>query len=74
MEQPTDIDLRLRAIDQMTPAEGFNVVGVDDYEDPGDELYLVGHTATMEEAQALVDQRKRANPQEVLHIYGQKGA
>lgn len=72
--EPSDIDMRLRAIDQMTPAQGFNVVGVDDYEDPGEELYLVGHTETMEEAQELVDQRKRNNPQETLHIYGQKGA
>ena len=74
MAEATDLDLRMAAIAQMTPAEGFNVVGMDDYEDPGEELYLVAHVGTMQEAQALVDQRKKQSPDEVLYIYGQKGA
>lgn len=74
MAEQTDFDLRLAAKKAMMPDEGFNVVGMDDYEDPGEELYFVAHASTMEQAQAFVAERKKENPDEVLYIYGQKGA
>ena len=62
-------DKRMAALDAMTPEEGFNLVGVDDYEEPGDELYLVGNYPTKEEAERVKQQRLAGNPQEVLYIY-----
>jgi hypothetical protein len=69
-EAPTTfLDKRLAAIAEFTPTSGYNVVGVDDYELPGDELYLVAHVDTMAEAQTIVEQRHARNPEEILNIY-----
>lgn len=35
-----------------TPVSGFNLVGLDDLEPPGEQLYLIGNFPTMEEALA----------------------
>ena len=60
---------RVRAMDRFIPNEGFNVVGVDSFEEPGDELYLIGHFATREEAEAARATAERENPMEKVHIY-----
>lgn len=52
------------------PTDGFNVVGVDDFEDPGEQLYLVGHYATREEAQAALKKFQDRNPGHMAHVYG----
>lgn len=64
-----DVKKALEAIEEMTPKTGFNLVGVDDFEEPGEELYLVGHFDTREAADAAKTDRLRKNPDEVLHIY-----
>ena len=48
----TNFEKRLAAIDRLTPREGFNVVAVDDYEEAGDDLYLVGQYKTKEDAES----------------------
>lgn len=54
---------------KFVPKEGFNLVGVDDFEEPGEELYLVGHFDSREEAEAFKAKRLKADPNEVLHVY-----
>lgn len=65
---------RLAAKKEFTPKKGFNLVGVDDFEEPGDELYLISHHATRGEAEQAKKNRKTANPDETLHIYGSEAA
>jgi hypothetical protein len=43
------IDLEIRIF---TPPSGFNLVGLNDYELPGEQLYLIAHFSTIEEAEA----------------------
>lgn len=51
------------AMDRMTPTSGFNLVGVDTFEKPGEELFLVGHYAKRDEAiAALRKKRSEADP------------
>lgn len=38
--------------DRHIPVSGFNLVGLDDFELPGEQLYLIGNFPTMEEALA----------------------
>jgi hypothetical protein len=64
------MDLRLRAQKAMTPrkGEGYNVVGVDSFEEPGDELYLIGNYSTQEEAERVAALRRRQHP-DTVHVY-----
>lgn len=62
----------LSAIEKLTPKTGYNLVGVDDYELPGEELYLVAHYKTAIEAAAARDARRKANPGKTYHVYGPK--
>jgi hypothetical protein len=63
------IDKMLDAKERMTPTEGFNLVGVDEYEEPGDELYLVGNFLSKNAANLERQRRLKENPTEKLHIY-----
>jgi hypothetical protein len=65
-----DVKKALAAMEKMTPKEGFNLVGVDDFEPPGEELFLIGHFDTKDEAEAAKAERLRENPDAVMHIYG----
>ena len=51
------------------PKSGFNVVGVDDFEMPGEQLYLVGHFTDKKAAEAALARFQKANPDETAHIY-----
>jgi hypothetical protein len=55
-------------IRKFTPEEGFNVVGVDAFERPGEALYLVGHYATRHEAQAAA-RAHEASSGDRAHVY-----
>ncbi len=57
-------------IKEMTPKTGFNVVGVDKFEQPGDELYLVKHCKTKEEAEKVVADMTKKHPRDDFHVYG----
>jgi len=52
----------LEAKKAMTPETGYNVVGVDTFEPPGEELFLVGHYDTWEEAEAVRKARASTTP------------
>lgn len=57
---------------KFTPAEGFNVVGVDASADPGEEaLYLINHVATREEAEQIVKRAKAGGDRR--YVYAAKG-
>ena len=56
--------------ENFTPKTGFNLVGVDDYEVPGEQLYLIQHCTTEEEAVAAMTARKKIRPREKVYIYG----
>jgi len=60
---------RLAAKDAMTPSTGANLIGVDDFEEPGHELYLIGRYPTVEAAEAAQKRRKIAEPDEVTYVY-----
>lgn len=67
-----DFQKRLKAKRGMTPrpGQGYNLVGLDDYEEPGDELYLVGQFKTWALADGARRERRRRKPDEALFIYG----
>ena len=65
-----DFEKMLAAKAEMIPKRGFNLVGGDEYEDPGEELYLIGHYQTRKKAEAALKVRHRANPDEVVYVYG----
>ena len=62
---------RLKAQEAMTPkaGQGFNVVGVDDYQPAGEELYLVRNFATRQEAEAFAKAYRKKTSDEIV-IYG----
>lgn len=55
---------------ELTPKEGFNLVGLDDYEEPGDQLFLIGHYKTKSEALAAEKDHNRRNKDVRTFIYG----
>ncbi len=54
----------------LTPEVGFNLVGLDYFADPGDQLYLVEHFEIYQDA--LNAKKERKNPNEYFILY--KGA
>lgn len=58
----SDLMRRLEAKRALTPppGQGYNVVGVDPFEDdPGQNLHLIDHFATRAEAEAFIAKSKR---------------
>lgn len=64
-----EFEMRLRQMETMTPKKGFNLVGVDTFEDPGNELYFIGHFSTRAAAEREKKNRLKKNPHEVVHVY-----
>lgn len=54
---------------KFTPKKGFNVVAVDDYEMPGEGLYLVAHFDTREEAEKAAKEHTKKRG-ETAFVYG----
>lgn len=52
------------------PKTGYNVVGVDDFELPGEQLYLVRHFDDEAAATAAATKFKKDNPGEAAYVYG----
>ncbi len=64
------VEKMLSAMERMTPKTGANVVGVDDFEDPGEELYLVKHCASVAEAEAYAKAYRKKHPDsDPVHVY-----
>lgn len=64
------IDAIVADIKRCTPTTGYNLVGIDLYEAPGECAYVVGHFTTREAADAALRARSLADPDERLHVYG----
>jgi len=52
------------------PTSGFNVVGVDTYELPGEQMYLIGHYPTREGAEVALKRWMRRNRGDIAYVYG----
>ena len=73
MPSESVIDKMLAAKRAMIPRKGYNLVGLDDYEKPGEELYLIAHFATRRAAEKEKAARERENPDgDRMFIYGPK--
>lgn len=55
---------------RFVPDEGFNLVGLDDFDDPGEQLYLIGNYETRELAQAEMAKRRADPNADKMFIYG----
>ena len=66
------LDVMLKDREKFIPKTGFNVVGVDEFEDPGEQLYLIGHAPTQGKAKRILAKFQRANPHDKAYIYPAK--
>ena len=57
-----------------TPKTGFNVVAVDDFEPAGEQIYLVAHRDTREEAEQALKDFQAKNKTDKAYIYGPQGS
>lgn len=55
---------------RMIPKKGFNLVGVDDYQPPGSQLYLVGNYASRDEADKTMKSRQKTGNGDKMFVYG----
>ncbi|MDX1441876.1 MAG: hypothetical protein R3237_05405 [Nitrosopumilaceae archaeon] len=53
--------------DALTPENGFNLVGIDYFENPDGQLYMVEHFEMYQDA--LKAKKERKNPDEFLILY-----
>jgi hypothetical protein len=67
------IEKMLALKEKLTPDEGFNLVAVDDFEQLGEDLFLVDHFDSLEAAEAAQAERRAENPDEKTFVYGSKG-
>ena len=74
MAKKTDMEKRLELKAKMIPREGFNLVGFDDFEEPGLELHLVAHFDTREEAEESMRRRQEKHADQKFFIYGSDDA
>lgn len=70
----SDVEKRLRAKEAVTPAVGWNLVVIDDYEPAGEELTLASTHPTRAEAEAEMARRKKASPDAEFAVYGHQDA
>jgi len=71
MAEQDDFGSRLKLMEGMIPTDGYNVVQVDDFaRNIEDELELVGHFDSKDEAEAKVEELVAADPDAKVYIYG----
>lgn len=63
------IDAMLKQKKAMTPKSGFNLVGLDDFELPGEQLFLIGQYKTEGEANAAKKKHDARNKDVKTFIY-----
>lgn len=67
----SDFDKRLAAYKKLQPPKGlFNIVAMDDYEDPGEELTLIDTVADLEEARKRAKAMAHKNKGTRIFVYG----
>ncbi len=52
---------------RLTPEMGFNLVGIDYFSSPGDQLYLIKHFEMYQDA--LQERENKKNPEEYFILY-----
>lgn len=57
----------------MTPKKGFNLVGLDDFEEPGAQLFIISTHKTEPEAKAAEKRYNARNKDVKTYIYGPEG-
>jgi hypothetical protein len=67
------LELMAADMDRHTPETGFNVVGIDDHEVPGEQLYLISHHETLEEAERAATKARRGHG-DAVYVYGPPSA
>ncbi|HTP25708.1 MAG TPA: hypothetical protein VMK12_08620 [Anaeromyxobacteraceae bacterium] len=67
------LQLIAEEIDRYTPKEGFNLCGLDDFEDFGERVHLIAHFSTLKEARELRDRFLNEKPDDDLVIYDASG-
>lgn len=65
----TQYQLMLANKDALVPKKGFNLVGLDDYEEPGDQLFLIGHYDTLDKVKAAERDHNSRNKDVRTFIY-----
>jgi hypothetical protein len=60
----------IRDKQKFLPKTGYNVVGVDDFELPGEQLFLIGQYPTRDAAQRALERFQKENPGHTAHVYG----
>lgn len=58
---------------EMTPKTGFNLVGVDDYEKPGEQLFIISSHKTESEAKSAQTKYAKKEPEVQTFIYSAQG-
>lgn len=58
----------------MIPKKGYNLVGLDDYERSGEQLFLIGSFASLKEAEKAQKKHSKSNPDTRTFIYGPESA
>lgn len=56
-DEVNDLDKMLEDVERHTPKTGYDLVGVDDFDEPREQLYTMAHFKTWEEA--VAGQKKR---------------
>ena len=64
-------DVLERAKKEFTPENGFNLVGIDYFEEPDGQLYLIEHFDMYQDA--LNAKKNRKNPEEYYVLYKGSG-
>lgn len=70
---PNPMRAMLKQKKEMTPKTGFNLVGLDDYEAPGEQLFLISAHKTKPEAVRAQKRYSVKSPETKTFIYGKSG-
>ena len=64
-----DLDKMIANKESLIPKSGANLVELDDFEEPGEQLSLIAHYETAEEAEEAKRERLAVRPNQVLYVY-----
>jgi len=67
------MSLMAKNAEQCRPKKGFNLVGVDDYELPGEQLFVIKSFQDLDEAKEAEAAYLKKHPHTTVYVYGPKG-
>ena len=71
---PNDMYAMLAQKKKMIPKEGYNLIGLDDYEKAGDQLFVIDHFKSKAEAEGAEKKYKAKHRNTKTFIYGPEHA